>query len=170
MNKTSLSPELVELAQQLSAAFAASQQVTSAKARIGLFYQNQEATDMFRKVQECGEGLREKQMSGMAPSEDEIAQFDELRQAVVANEFCTGFLESRQQIEELLGTVNQYLCLSIDLGRAPTDEEVANAMQQQMQASNGGCGCGCGSQGGGNCDDCDCDGEGCGEGGSCCSK
>ncbi|MFI3244834.1 MAG: YlbF family regulator, partial [Akkermansia sp.] len=154
MKKTSLSPELVELAQQLSAAFATSQQVTSAKARIGLFYQNQEATDMFRKVQECGEGLREKQMSGMSPSEDEIAQFDEMRQAVVSNELCTGFLESRQQIEELLGTVNQYLCLAIDLGRSPSDEEVANAMQQQMQAGSGGCGCGCSSEGSGNCEGC----------------
>ncbi len=163
MANTSLSPDLIDLVQKLSDGFAQSQQVISAKARIGLFYQNPEATDLFRKVNEAGEKLREQQMAGMPPSEEEISQFDALRQNVVTNPLCLGFLESRQQLDELLSTVNQYLCLAIDLGRTPTDEEVAHAMQQQV---SGGCGCGgsCKSDGEG-CDGCDCSGEekeGCG--------
>ena len=72
MANTSLTPELAKLVGELAAAFANSQKVVAAKARIGLFYQNPEATDLFRKVSEYGETLRNKHMEGMPPSEEEL--------------------------------------------------------------------------------------------------
>lgn len=149
MANTSLTPDLVAAVSELASVFAQSQKVVAAKARIGLFYQNPEATDIFRKVSEYGDELRNKHMAGMAPSEEEIAKFDKMRQDVVENPLCSGFLEARQQLEELLSTVNQYLCLAIDKGAAPTDEEVAAAMNQQMSA------CSCGGGCHGDCGDCD---------------
>lgn len=150
MANTSLTPELVTLTTELANAFAASQKVISARARIGLFYQNPEATDLFRKVNEYGEKLRNKHMEGMPPSEEEIATFDTLRQNVVDNPICKGFLEARQELDQLLSTINQYLCLAIEKGSAPSDEEVADSMSQQVSCS---CGSGCS----GNCDDCESD-------------
>ena len=149
MATTTLTPELVELTRTLANAFAQSQKVVAAKARIGLFYQNAEATDLFRKVNEYGEELRNKHLAGMPPSEEDISKFDSLRQAVVDNPLCKGYLEARQELETLLSTVNQYLCLAIDQGHAPTDEEVAESMNQQMSA------CSCGGNCGGDCDSCD---------------
>ena len=155
MANTSLTPELAKLAGELAAAFASSQKVVAAKARIGLFYQNPEATDLFRKVSEYGETLRNKHMEGMPPSEEELSKFDQLRSAVVENELCKGFLESRQMLDDMLSVVNQYLCLAIEKGSAPSDEEVADSMNQQMSA----CSCGGGCHG-----DCgDCDNESCGK-------
>ena len=148
MANTSLTPDLVAAVSELASVFAQSQKVVSAKARIGLFYQSPEASDLFRKVSEYGEELRNKHMAGMAPSEEELAKFDQMRQDVVANPLCSGFLEARQQLEELLSTVNQYLCLAIDKGAAPSDEEVAAAMNQQMSA------CSCGGGCHGDCSDC----------------
>ncbi len=148
MANTSLTPELVKLTTELANAVAGSQQVVSARARIGLFYQNPEATDLFRKVNEYGEKLRNKHMEGMPPSDEEIATFDGLRQDVIENPVCKGFLEARQELDSLLATVNQYLYLAIEKGSAPSDEEVADSMNQQVSCS---CGGGCG----GNCDDCD---------------
>ena len=154
MANTSLTPELAKLAGELAAAFASSQKVVAAKARIGLFYQNPEATDLFRKVSEYGETLRNKHMEGMPPSEEELSKFDQLRSAVVENELCKGFLESRQMLDDMLSVVNQYLCLAIDKGSAPSDE-VADSMNQQMSA----CSCGGGCHG-----DCgECDKESCGK-------
>lgn len=150
MANTSLTPDLVAAVTELASVFAQSQKVVSAKARIGLFYQSPEATDVFRKVSEYGEELRNKHMAGMTPSEEEIAKFDKMRQDVVENPLCAGFLEARQQLEELLSTVNQYLCLAIDKGAAPTDEEVAAAMTQQVS-----CSCGGGCHGHGDCGSCD---------------
>ncbi len=149
MANTSLTPELAKLTAELAAGFAQSQKVISAKARIGLFYQNPEATDLFRKVNEYGEKLRNKHMEGMPPTEEEIATFDKLRADVVANPVCSGFLEARQLLDDMLGTVNQYLCLAIDSGKAPSDEEVAEAMNQQVSA------CSCGGGCHGNCEDCE---------------
>ena len=155
MANTSLTPELAKLAGELAAAFAGSQKVVAAKARIGLFYQNPEATDLFRKVSEYGETLRNKHMEGMPPSEEELSKFDQLRSAVVENELCKGFLESRQMLDDMLSVVNQYLCRAIEKGSAPSDEEVADSMNQQMSA----CSCGGGCHG-----DCgDCDNESCGK-------
>ncbi len=170
MANTSLTPELVALAKELAAGFAASQKVVAAKARIGLFYQNPEATDLFRKVSEYGETLRNKHMEGMPPSEEELSKFDQLRAAVVENELCKGFLESRQLLDDMLQVVNQYLCLAIEKGAAPSDEEVAESMNQQMSA------CSCGGGCHGDCGDCDNESCGkhecsCGHGdGECCGK
>ena len=149
MANTSLSPEVAKLAMELASAFAQSQKVVSAKARIGLFYQNPAATDLFRKVSEYGETLRNKHMEGMPPSESEIAEFDKLRQDVVNNPLCKGFLEARQELDEMLAVVNQYMVMAIEKGTAPTDEEVADAMTQQMSS------CSCGGHCGGDCGDCD---------------
>ena len=65
-----------------------------------------------------------------------------------------GFLEARQTIDELLNTINHYLGMSIDLGRAPTPEEIEEARQRAMSAQSS---CSCGGQ----CDkeNCDCDGK-----------
>ena len=166
MANTSLTPELSALTINLASAFAKCQKIVSAKARIGLFYQNPEATELFRKVSEYGEGLREKSMAGMQPSQEEIAKFDEMRQNVVGNPLCAGFLEARQEIDELLATVNQYLCMAVEHGSAPTDEEVAAAMKQLMEAGTEGHHCHCG----GDCEDCDkeCDCDKAGEDGHHC--
>lgn len=149
MANTSLSPELVKLSMELASAFAQSQKVVSAKARIGLFYQNPAATELFRKVSDYGEMLRNKHMEGMPPTESEIAEFDKLRQDVVNNPLCKGFLEARQELDEMLAVVNQYMVMAIEKGTAPTDEEVAEAMTQQMSS------CSCGGHCGGDCGDCE---------------
>lgn len=149
MANTSLSPELAKLAMELAGAFAQSQKVVSAKARIGLFYQNPAATELFRKVSDYGENLRNKHMEGMPPSESEIAEFDKLRQDVINNPLCKGFLEARQELDEMLAVVNQYMVMAIEKGVAPTDEEVADAMTQQISS------CSCGGHCGGDCEDCD---------------
>lgn len=151
MSNTPLTPELIDLTRQLANAFALSQKVVSARARISLFYQDSEATDLFRKVNEYGEELRNKDMAGMPPTDEEIAKFDSLRQNVVDHPLCKGFLDARQELDELLATVNQYLVLAINKGGVPTDEEVAESMKPQQHT------CSCG----GNCqNDCgDCHGE-----------
>jgi len=151
MANTSLTPELIRLVTELAEAFAQSQKVVAAKARIGLFYQNAEATELFRKVSEYGEELRNKHMAGMPPTEEEISRFDALRQNVVDNPLCKGFLEARQTLDDMLGAVSQYLCLALDKGSAPTDEEVAASLTQQMSA----CSCGGGCHGDGECGECD---------------
>lgn len=161
MSNTTLEGGLLEATTALCNLLAQSPQVVAAKARIGLFFQNPEATKLFEEVNSYGEELRNKHLAGMPPTEEEINKFDQLRQAVVENELARGFLESRQTIDGILSAVNQYLGMSIDLGRAPSAEEVEQARQQAASQS---CGCGCSGEDCG--DDCDC-GDSCSEEGGC---
>lgn len=154
MSDTTLESGLLEATKSLCSLLAESPQVISAKARIGLFFQNAEATKLFEEVNSYGEELRNKHLAGMPPTEEEISKFDQLRQSVIENEHARGFLESRQVIDGILSTINQYLGMSVDLGRAPTEEEVENARKQAASAS---CSCGCDSS---NCDG-DCGNDSC---------
>lgn len=160
MNNDSLEKELLSSTTALCEALAQAPQIIAAKARIGLFFQNPEATKLFEEVNSYGEELRNKHLAGMPPTEEEINKFDKLREAVINNETAKGFLEARQSIDGILNTISQYLGMSIDLGRAPTPEEVEQARQQSASAS---CSCGgnCDCEDGG-CGDCDCDKESCG--------
>ena len=163
MANTTLTPELAKLVGELAGVFAQSQPVVAAKARINLFYQNPQATDLFRSVQQYGETLRNKHMEGMPPTEEEISKFDSMRQAVVDNPLCSGFLESRQLIDDMLVTVNQYLCMAVEKGTAPTDEEVAEALERAASQSVS---CSCGGNCHGGDGECSCGGDcHCGEGG-----
>ncbi len=145
-----LPAELAELAAPLAAAFASHQRVVSAKARIGLFYQNPAATELFRKVSDFGEQLHAKSEAGMKPTEQEFAQFDELRRDVINNPLCKGFLEAREELDSMLRAVNQYLFLAIEKGEAPTAEEVEKSLTQRMSACS--CGGNCSGECDGNCD------------------
>ena len=153
MNNDTLENELLATTTALCEALAQAPQIIAAKASIGLFFQNPEATKLFEEVNSYGEELRNKHLAGMPPSEEEINKFDQLRESVISNETAKGFLEARQAIDGILNTISQYLGMSIDLGRAPTAEEVEQAQQQSASCS---CGGDC------NCEDGDCDKESCG--------
>ncbi len=148
MNNNVLDDQIRTATEALCNILAQDQTVVSSKAKIGLFFQNPDATKLFEEVNSYGEELRNKHLAGMPPTEEEIAKFDALRESVIKNDVARGFLEARQSIDGILQTVNQYLGMSIDLGRAPTPAEVEEAQKQAMSSS-----CGCS----GNCsDDCDC--------------
>lgn len=155
MNTPVLNDNLRAATEALCNLLAKEDQVVASKAKIGLFFQNPEATKLFEEVNAYGEELRNKHLAGMPPSEEEISKFDTLRENVVKNDAARGFLEARQTIDELLNTINHYLGMSIDLGRAPTPEEIEEARQRAMSAQSS---CSCGGS---------CDKESCECGGNC---
>lgn len=177
MTTSVLNPELTEMTTQLCNALAVSKEIIAAKAQMDLFFHNPEATKLFQEVNTYGEELRDKHLAGMPPSEEEIARFDKLRQAVIDNEFSRGFLEARQQIDEILATINTFLGMTIDLGRAPSPEEVEETRKQAEEGCSCGGHCGegkeeghcCHGHGDGDGDHC-CHGHGHGDGEHCCHK
>lgn len=133
-------------------------QIQEQKARIDAFLNNAEARALFECVNKMGEELRQKHMAGMEPTEAEINQFDKLREDVVSNSVCNGFLQARQTVDTVFGEINRYFGMTLELNRVPTQEEIDASIQQQ---SSGCCG-------GGNCDgECDCDGDCKSEEGEC---
>ena len=111
--------------------------------------------------------LQQKQQAGMPLEDDEIADFEKDRDALLANEVATGFMDAQQSMQELQETVNMHVSMTFELGRAPTQQEIDDELH--MKGSSGG-GC-CGGGGCGSSEEESKDGQssggGCGSGGCC---
>ena len=141
-------------ARDLCAAIIADPQVVQYKEEIDSFLANAEARALFDCVNKMGQELTAKHQAGMEPTEEEIAQFDQLRQNVITNPVCHQFLQARQQIDGIFSELNRYFGLTLELNRVPSHEELEAA----MTPPSGGC-CG-GSCGEGDCEDGQCE-DGC---------
>ena len=82
MNTPVLNDNLRAATEALCNLLAKEDKVVASKAKIGLFFQNPEATKLFEEVNAYGEELRNKHLAGMPPTEEEISKFDALRENV----------------------------------------------------------------------------------------
>lgn len=91
MNTPVLNDNLRAATEALCNLLAKEDKVVASKAKIGLFFQNPEATKLFEEVNAYGEELRNKHLAGMPPTEEEISKFDALRENVIKNDAARGF-------------------------------------------------------------------------------
>ncbi|MBK1791086.1 YlbF family regulator [Persicirhabdus sediminis] len=96
----------------------------------------------YQSVHERGDDLNRKQQSGIELSEREIQEFEEARDQLLANSIASNFIQAQQELTEIQKTVGKYVGMTLELGRVPSEEDMANA--------GGGGGC-CGGSGGGGC-------------------
>ena len=102
--------------------------------RIESFLADEEAKSQYQTVVEKGEMLQQKQQMGVPLSNDEVADFDRQREALVTNPVARGFLDAQQEMHKVQESVGQYVAKTFELGRPPTEEDL----------SSGSCGSGCG--------------------------
>jgi cell fate (sporulation/competence/biofilm development) regulator YlbF (YheA/YmcA/DUF963 family) len=117
-----------------------------------LFLQLQESVERFlnddgarlqyQSVHERGEELHQKQHAGIQLGAAEIREFETAREALFDNEVARDFLAAQQELETLQKEIRKYVGMTLELGRVPTAEDLAEA--------GGGGGC-CGGGGGGCC-------------------
>lgn len=72
MNTPVLNDNLRTATEALCNMLAKEDQVVAAKAKIGLFFQNPEATKLFEEVNAYGEELRNKHLAGMPPRKKKL--------------------------------------------------------------------------------------------------
>jgi cell fate (sporulation/competence/biofilm development) regulator YlbF (YheA/YmcA/DUF963 family) len=97
----------------------------------------------YQSVHERGEELHHKQHAGVELGAAEIREFEAAREALFENEIAREFLTAQQELERLQKEIGKYVGMTLELGRVPTADDIA-------QASGGGC-CGGGGGGGGCC-------------------
>lgn len=102
--------------------------------QIEAFLGDENAKTQYQTVMEKGELLQHKQNMGAPLSNDEIMEFEKQRDALVNNPVARGFLDARQQMQKVQESVGQYVAMTFELGRTPTEEDL----------NGGGCGSGCG--------------------------
>jgi cell fate (sporulation/competence/biofilm development) regulator YlbF (YheA/YmcA/DUF963 family) len=95
--------------------------------------------------------LQQKQQTGAALTDEEIADFEKDRDELLANEVATGFMEAQQGMQDLQENINMHVSMTFELGRAPTQKEIEDELHMKGSSGGGGCcgGGGCGSGGGG---------------------
>ena len=105
------------------------------------FLADEDSRNSYQAVHEKGAELQDKQRIGVELTAQEMTDFELAREELFQNKTVVKFMEAQQGLQSLQKSVNDYLGLTIELGRLPTDQEL-------LDANSGGC---CGGSGGGGC-------------------
>ncbi len=104
--------------------------------KIDAFTQNEEIRAQYDNVLQKQELLQRKQQSGQELSDEEIADFEKERDALLQNPVANGFMEAQNEMRNVQQSVLQYVTKTFEIGRVPTEEDIAAC------ACGGGCSCG----------------------------
>jgi cell fate (sporulation/competence/biofilm development) regulator YlbF (YheA/YmcA/DUF963 family) len=104
------------------------------RGNIDAFMADDEAKAQYQTVVEKGEYLQQKQQMGMPLDNNEIAEFEKNREALVNNPVAKAFLDAQNEIHKMQESVGQYVSKTFELGRLPNPEDFESSC---------GSGCGC---------------------------
>ena len=128
---------------ELCAAIAADERFTKLQKDVERFLDDDAARLMYQSVHQRGEELHQKQHSGVELAPTEIREFEAARDELMNNEVASGFLDAQGELEALQKTIGKYVNMTLELGRVPTEEELAEAQGGGCCGGSGGGGCGC---------------------------
>jgi cell fate (sporulation/competence/biofilm development) regulator YlbF (YheA/YmcA/DUF963 family) len=84
-----------------------------------------------------GQALEQKQQNSMPLGQEEIADFEKHREALLQNPVARGFLDAQEELHQVQQTIHKYVNKTLELGRMPTEADLGG----------GECGSGCGCHG-----------------------
>ena len=125
---------------ELCAQIASDPSFLKLQADVERFLADDSARLQYQSVHERGEELHHKQHAGVELGASEIREFESARDALFENEIARDFLSAQRELETLQKQISKYVGGTIELGRVPTSDELAE--------KSGGC---CGGGGGGCC-------------------
>ena len=140
MSATVESPELIGKVRDLCEAILSDPTYQRLMEQVEAFLNDDDAREQYRAASEFGQELQQKQRMGMELEAAEIALFEGQRDALFENPLIGNFLSAQRELSDMQSTLSAYVEKTIELGRVPEADEVAN--------SGGGC---CGGGGGGGC-------------------
>ncbi len=104
--------------------------------KMDAFMNDEGAKFQYQMLNDRGQMLQSKQQQGLPLTDEEIAQFEALRDTFVKNPVASGFMDAQQEIQKIHDAVNQHLNKTFELGRVPTAEDFNSGC-----CSSSGCGC-----------------------------
>jgi cell fate (sporulation/competence/biofilm development) regulator YlbF (YheA/YmcA/DUF963 family) len=110
-------------------------EVQNIRRQIESFMTNDEAKTQYQLLSEKGEFLQHKQQQGLPLSNEEIADFEQSREALFNNPVARGFLDAQQEMHKMQESLGQYVAKTFELGRVPSPDD--------LQSGSCGSGCGC---------------------------
>jgi len=104
--------------------------------KIDTFMADEMAKFQYQMLNERGAILQQKQSSGMPLTDEEIGQFEALREGFLKNPVATQFLEAQDELQKIQETIVKHVHKTFELGRVPNPEDF-----EQSCCSSSGCGC-----------------------------
>jgi len=109
----------------------------SIRRRIDAFMADEKSRTQYDGVVNKGQILQQKQQLSTPLTGEEIAEFEQHRDALMQNPVARDFLDAQDELHQVQQSIQQYVNKTLELGRLPTDQELAGD----------GCGHGCGCHG-----------------------
>jgi cell fate (sporulation/competence/biofilm development) regulator YlbF (YheA/YmcA/DUF963 family) len=133
--ETKQSP-VIEKTRELCEVLLTQESFKKIKQDIDAFSEDEAAREQYNELCDIQDMLQEKDEQGLTLSEEEIADYDAKRDALLANPVAAAFIDAQQQLHKLQETVSQYISKTFKLGRVPEESDF----------EKGKCGprCGCG--------------------------
>jgi cell fate (sporulation/competence/biofilm development) regulator YlbF (YheA/YmcA/DUF963 family) len=122
--------------QELCDAIAEQMETAAIRKRIDTFLADAAAHSQYEAVNSKGQALHEKQHGGQSLNDEEIADFEKQRDALIKNPVARGFLDAQEELHELQSSVQKRISKTLELGRSPTAEDL-----EQDGSCGHGCGC-----------------------------
>jgi cell fate (sporulation/competence/biofilm development) regulator YlbF (YheA/YmcA/DUF963 family) len=126
---------LVLRAQDLCQSIVDQPDFQSLKERLDAFMADEYLKFQFGQINQLGNILQMKQSHGMDLKEEEITQFETMREEFVANPVAKGYLDAQQEVQKIHQMLGRFLDKTFELGRRPEFDDVRDC-------SCTGCGCG----------------------------
>ncbi|MGJ8645202.1 MAG: YlbF family regulator [Luteolibacter sp.] len=135
---------IISKTRELCESIASDEKFLKLQADVERFLNDDVAKLQYQTVHEKGEELHQKQHAGVELGAAEIKAFEDARDALFENKTAAEFMDAQRTLETMQKQIGKYVSMTLELGRVPSDEEIA-------EAENGGGGCCGGSGGGGGC-------------------
>ncbi len=101
---------------------------------IDAFMADGDAREHYSAVTSKQSELHQKQHAGEEITEEDVGEFERLREILVNNEIARRFLEAQHEMHRATESVSQYVSKTFQLGRVPNEDDF----------EQGSCGPGCG--------------------------
>lgn len=141
--------------QELCAAIAGDPTFLQFQTRIEKFLDDDAARAQYKGTHEMGEHLHQKQHAGLELGAEEIKAFEAARDALFENAVACEFMDAQRALETLRKQITKHIGMTLELGRVPTADDLAESSGGCCGGGGGGCGCHDGedghSHGGGGC-------------------
>jgi len=92
--------------------------------RIDTFMADEKTRAQYDGLIAKGQALQEKQQQSQTLSSEEIAEFEQHREALLKNPVARGFLDAQQELHQVQESIQKYVSKTIQLGRLPSEDEL----------------------------------------------
>jgi cell fate (sporulation/competence/biofilm development) regulator YlbF (YheA/YmcA/DUF963 family) len=110
--------------------------IQSIRRRIDAFMANEKARTQYDGLVNKGQVLQQKQQLATPLTGEEIADFEQHRDALLQNPVARDFLDAQEELHQVQQSIHQYVNKTLELGRLPTEQELVS------DGCGHGCGCG----------------------------